>query len=151
MLFYYVKQSAHSSPQSSNLPLTSQSFQMRLCLIFYLNWHKNYKGSKLEATYSHNKCTFNFEAFQFLCQSKILFQLPRLSVRPWSVVVRCGPSFHPHKKMLYFRVFSLFNFGQLPFLSPLSQEGVTYLFRKPKTIPIDCKPKTGRILTLMYL
>ena len=38
--------------------------------------------------------------------SKILFQLPRLSVHggPWWSVVRGGPSFRPHKKLLYFRV-----------------------------------------------
>ena len=29
------------------------------------------------------------------------------------------------------------------FLSPLSQEGVTYLFRKPNAMPIESKPETG--------
>ena len=34
-------------------------------------------------------------------------------------------------------------FDQLPFLSPLSKEGVTYLFRKPNAMPIESKPEIG--------
>ena len=41
-------------------------------------------------------------------------------------------------------------FDQLPFLSPLRYKGVTYLFRKPKAIPIESKLEIGWILTLMY-
>ena len=38
---------------------------------------------------------------------------------------------------------SIFNFDQLPFLSPLSWEGGTYLFRKSNAMPIESKPETG--------
>ena len=45
---------------------------------------------------------------------------------------------------------NILNFDQLSFLIPLSQEGVTYLFRKPNAMPIESKPETGWILTLTY-
>ena len=40
-------------------------------------------------------------------------------------------------------VFSTSKFDQLSFLTPLSQEEVKYLFRKPKAIPIEYKHETG--------
>ena len=45
---------------------------------------------------------------------------------------------------------NVLTFDQLPFLSPLIYKGVTYLFRKPKAIPIESKLEIGRILILMY-
>ena len=38
---------------------------------------------------------------------------------------------------------NILNFDQLPFLSQLSQEEVTYLYRKPNAMPIESKPETG--------
>ena len=38
---------------------------------------------------------------------------------------------------------NILNFDQLPFLCPLSQEGVIYLFRKPNAMPIESKPESG--------
>ena len=43
---------------------------------------------------------------------------------------------------------SILNFDELSFLSPLSKEGVTYLFRKPNAMRMESKPETGLILTL---
>ena len=43
---------------------------------------------------------------------------------------------------------NILNFDQLPFLSPLSQNGVTYLFRKPNAMPVESKPETGWISIL---
>ena len=41
-------------------------------------------------------------------------------------------------------------FDQLPFLNSLRYKWVTYLFRKPKAIPIESKLEIAWILTLMY-
>ena len=38
---------------------------------------------------------------------------------------------------------SISNFDELSFLSPLSKEGVTYLFRKPNAMQIESKPEIG--------
>ena len=39
---------------------------------------------------------------------------------------------------------SILNFDELPFLSPLRKEGVTYLFRKPNAMPkLKANPKLG--------
>ena len=38
---------------------------------------------------------------------------------------------------------NILKFDQLPFLSPLSQEGVTYLFRKANAMPVEKNVKLG--------
>ena len=45
---------------------------------------------------------------------------------------------------------NVFKFNRLPFPSPLRYKKVTYLFRKPKAIAIECQHDIGWILTLMY-
>ena len=37
----------------------------------------------------------------------------------------------------------VFKFNQLPYPSPFRYKKVTYLFRKPKAIAIECQPKIG--------
>ena len=41
MLFYYVKVPPHSSPPGPTVALIEWSFEMRYCMNFYLNWHRN--------------------------------------------------------------------------------------------------------------
>ena len=54
---------------------------------------------------------------------------------------KCKKKFPGYEVKL--RVFCTFNFDQLPFLSPLSYEEVTFLLRKPHAMPIESKPDTG--------
>ena len=50
------------------------SFEMRYCIRFYLNQHRNYAWSKLELQYLLNKNqTSKFDHAQFLCQLRLKF------------------------------------------------------------------------------
>ena len=74
-------------------------------------------------------------ATSILSRAKLLVYLFTLFQKPITLVDRLNWTLDSYKNVL--------RFDQLPFLSPLRYKGVTYLFKKPKAVPIENKLEIG--------